>query len=69
MYLHLCKYWNNRRIMEHMEVKKIHQQFGCTVEATLSVIGGRWKPVIIFQLLYNDFLRFGAFKARDRGNH
>ena len=36
--------------------------FGCSVEATLSVIGGRWKPVIIFQLLKNDVMRFGELK-------
>ena len=32
---------------------------GCEVEATLSVIGGLWKPVIVFQLLGGP-LRFNA---------
>ena len=32
---------------------------GCEVEATLSVIGGLWKPVIVFQLLSGP-LRFNA---------
>lgn len=36
--------------------------YGCSVEATLSVIGGRWKPVIIFQLMKNNIMRFGALK-------
>lgn len=36
--------------------------FGCSVSATLSVIGGRWKPIIIFKLLQNDFLRFGELQ-------
>ena len=36
--------------------------YGCSVEATLDVIGGRWKPVIIFLLLQNDVLRFGELK-------
>lgn len=36
--------------------------FGCSVEAALSVIGGRWKPVIIFHLLENEMLRFGELK-------
>lgn len=41
--------------------------YGCSVEATLSVIGGRWKPVIIFKLLQNDHLRFGKLKREIEG--
>lgn len=41
--------------------------YGCSVEATLSVIGGRWKPVIIFNLLQNDVLRFGELKRKLEG--
>lgn len=32
---------------------------GCAVEATLSVIGGVWKPVVVFNLLEGK-LRFNA---------
>ena len=36
--------------------------YGCSVGATLSVIGGRWKPRIIFQLMETEVLRFGQFR-------
>ena len=41
--------------------------YGCSVEATLSVMGGRWKSVIIFNLLQNDVLRFGELKKKING--
>ncbi len=36
--------------------------YGCSVEAALAVIGGRWKAVIIFHLINAPFMRFGALK-------
>lgn len=36
--------------------------FGCSVEAALSVIGGRWKAVILFKLLEAGILRFGELQ-------
>ncbi len=50
-----------------MDKKICDGPYGCSVEATLAVIGGRWKPVIIFQLLQNDFLRFGELKREIDG--
>ena len=47
--------------------KKFDEPYGCSVEATLAVIGGRWKPIIIFLLLQNDFLRFGELKKTIHG--
>ncbi len=41
--------------------------YGCSVGATLSVIGGRWKPIIIFKLLQNDCLRFGQLNKEIEG--
>ena len=47
--------------------KKFNEPYGCSVEATLAVIGGRWKPIIIFLLLQNDCLRFGELKNTIQG--
>jgi len=40
----------------------VHRPFGCSVEATLSVIGGRWKPVILFRLMEAAHLRFNELR-------
>lgn len=53
--------------MAKTEDKHCDGPYGCSVEATLAVIGGRWKPVIIFLLLQNDLLRFGELKHRIDG--
>lgn len=42
----------------------IHRPYGCSVEATLSVMGGRWKPVILFRLMESDCLRFNELRRR-----
>ncbi len=43
-----------------------HQTFtcaaGCTVEATLNLIGGKWKGVILYRLLTEEVLRFNELR-------
>ncbi|CAM4089359.1 winged helix-turn-helix transcriptional regulator [Kerstersia similis] len=35
---------------------------GCTVEATLKLIGGKWKGVILYRLLTEQVLRFNELR-------
>ena len=43
----------------HMSMRRHNPKSGCGVEATLSVIGGLWKPLIILHLMGGK-LRFMA---------
>jgi len=38
------------------------EPFGCSVETAISVVGGRWKPVILFHLMENGPTRFNKLK-------
>lgn len=44
-----------------MEEKK-RKVFYCNTELALDIIGGKWKPLIVYHLGYNEVIRFGEFK-------
>lgn len=43
------------------------KKFICPMEYTLSIIGGKWKPLIIWHLVNNGILRYGQFKKNING--
>ena len=36
--------------------------FNCNMELTLGIIGGKWKPIIIYHIGNNEKLRYGEIK-------
>ncbi len=46
-----------------MSKKEIHVEARCPIRTTLELIGGKWKLVILQQLLNNEELRLSELKA------
>ncbi|MBC6112405.1 winged helix-turn-helix transcriptional regulator [Pedobacter fastidiosus] len=46
-------------LQEEKKEKKYYQAADCPITLTVDIIGGKWKPLIIWLLLKEEKLRFG----------
>lgn len=45
------------------KIMKINnKEYSCAIELTLDIIGGKWKPIILWKLAKNGILRFSELK-------
>ncbi|MGL5902651.1 MAG: winged helix-turn-helix transcriptional regulator [Cetobacterium sp.] len=53
-----------------MTAKERKEKYKCSVEYTLSFIGGKWKPIILWHLGFEGVHRYGELKKKLNGiNH
>lgn len=48
--------------MSDKTMKINNKEYSCAIELTLDIIGGKWKPIILWRLAKNGVLRFSELK-------
>jgi DNA-binding HxlR family transcriptional regulator len=49
-------------IMGDKTMKINNKEYSCSIALTLDIIGGKWKPIILWRLAKNEVLRFSELK-------
>ena len=49
-------------MIEHLRERFLKGEIACEVELVLTVMGGKWKPIILWHLGKNEVLRYGQLK-------
>lgn len=49
-------------MIQHLKEKYDNGEIACEVELVLNVMGGKWKPIILWHLGQQEILRYGQLK-------
>lgn len=49
-------------MIQHLKEKYDNGEIACEVELVLNVMGGKWKPIILWHLGQKEILRYGQLK-------
>lgn len=49
-------------MIPHLKAKYLNGEIACEVELVLTVMGGKWKPIILWHLGHNEVLRYGQLR-------
>ena len=52
----LLQYKTQEEFMSDKIMKINNKEYSCAIELTLDIIGGKWKPIILWRLANNDVL-------------
>lgn len=63
----MTKHTNADNQVEQMDKKMIFDEISCPVTATMKVLGGKWKAILINAIYHTSPARFGELKRSVKG--